>query len=416
MTYIEYFDKEPVENICAALSGTPERIVFLGDSRKRMEKSAEVYRRVFSDRGMYPEILCRTANKNRLDEMITVLCELKDTYQDCVYDATGGSEMYLVGLGIVYERNHGENITIQKTNINSDSVLRMDSNGWSVMKNVPSLSVEENIQIFGGRIIYEDEMPLGTFQWSWSPEFVKDVEGMWEVCRTDTRKWNQQIMVLEAAEKHKAPDSATLTTDVSVDVLVQAMDKSDLNSLIFTDVLSGLIRIGMIEEFREENGMLRITYKDAQIKRCLTKAGLVLELKVFLAAQQTLDTDGKNVYQNVMTGVCIDWDGQVARSIYDSGAQNEVDVIAMHGMIPVFISCKNGMVEVGELYKLYSVAESFGGRYAKKVLIVNGLDVDSDYGENIRQRAEELGIRMVVDFPKKTREEIARMMRSLWRG
>ena len=35
---------------------------------------------------------------------------------------------------------------------------------------------------------------------------------------------------------------------------------------------------------------------------------------------------------------------------------NEIDVMMMHGMQPVFISCKNGSVETEELYKLLKTA------------------------------------------------------------
>ena len=40
----------------------------------------------------------------------------------------------------------------------------------------------------------------------------------------------------------------------------------------------------------------------------------------------------------------------------------------MRGVIPVFVSCKNGAVDSNELYKLNTVADRFGSIYAKKII------------------------------------------------
>ena len=42
--------------------------------------------------------------------------------------------------------------------------------------------------------------------------------------------------------------------------------------------------------------------------------------------------------------------------------KNEIDVMLMRGVVPVFVSCKNGAVKMDELYKLDTVAQRFGGR------------------------------------------------------
>jgi hypothetical protein len=47
---------------------------------------------------------------------------------------------------------------------------------------------------------------------------------------------------------------------------------------------------------------------------------------------------------------------------------NEIDVLSLRGVVPTFISCKNGTVNQMALYELETVAERFGGKYAKKVI------------------------------------------------
>ena len=96
-------------------------------------------------------------------------------------------------------------------------------------------------------------------------------------------------------------------------------------------------------------------------------------MKVFLAALEAQENDGTKTYNDVMNGVYIDWDGDISTDQNGYDTENEIDVIMMHGMVPVFVSCKNGYVDKDELYKLNAVATRFGGKYAKKVLVATSL-------------------------------------------
>ena len=106
---------------------------------------------------------------------------------------------------------------------------------------------------------------------------------------------------------------------------------------------------------------------------------------------------------NVKVGVVIDWDmfdgAAVCRTI------NEIDVMAMRGTVPVFVSCKNGRFDANELYKLNTVAERFGGKYAKKVLVSTSLDhlLSSVL---IRSRMENMKILNVEDIDNMTADEL----------
>jgi hypothetical protein len=78
----------------------------------------------------------------------------------------------------------------------------------------------------------------------------------------------------------------------------------------------------------------------------------------------------------------------------------------MRGMTPLFISCKNGNVSEEELYKLNTVAERFGGPYAKKMLIATDLDrKGSSANRAFIQRAWDMDIFLVTDAAELTREE-----------
>jgi hypothetical protein len=105
-----------------------------------------------------------------------------------------------------------------------------------------------------------------------------------------------------------------------------------------------------------------VSYKNEQVKKCLTKAGQALEMKIYTTAKALLDKDGVPFYDDTLNGVVIDWDGEFhdesVEDIYDT--ENEIDVMLMHDVVPVFISCKNGTVTSDELYKLNTVADHYG--------------------------------------------------------
>ena len=66
-------------------------------------------------------------------------------------------------------------------------------------------------------------------------------------------------------------------------------------------------------------------------------------------------------------GVHLDWDGVIYNNSMKDTV-NEIDVLSLRGVVPTFISCKNGTVNQMALYELETVAERFGGKYAKKVI------------------------------------------------
>ena len=123
------------------------------------------------------------------------------------------------------------------------------------------------------------------------------------------------------------------------------------------------------------------------------------------------DKNGSPLYHDVRVGVVIDWDG--GGSADGHRTINEIDVMAMKGAIPVFISCKNGTFDVGELYKLNTVAQRFGDKYSKKILVTPKLENSSKY-EHVFARMSDMGIRPITNVAEKDDAQTARILRSLW--
>ena len=93
---------------------------------------------------------------------------------------------------------------------------------------------------------------------------------------------------------------------------------------------------------------------------------------------------------------------------------NEIDVLLMKGLVPIFISCKNGMVDQDELYKLNTVAEEFGGPYAKKVLVCTYFGNDESLAHDyFMQRAKDMNIRVIPSVHEMPEEKLVNILGSL---
>lgn len=421
MTLVEFFDRDDVENVCSAFAGTPDRVLLLGKNLKLMKRRCARYAQVLEERGVKPEFVCRALNVNNLSAVTDALCRVVEEYGDCVVDLTGGEDLYLVAAGVVSERFRDKNVQMHRFNVKNNTVTDVDADGVTLLScQAPRLSVEENVKIYGGDVKYGNLKRGATVKWELTDPFKADINAMWDICRRDPRLWNNQIAVLDIADS-LSDSRDPLHTRVAASRLGDAAEDAGVGYVASRRVLSALEEAGLITDFSADGGVFELRYKDPQIKYCLNAAGQALEMKIYLAALEATDDKGEKVYNDALNGVCIDWDGEFGE---DAGVNtaNEIDVMMMRGMVPVFVSCKNGRVDMNELYKLDSVASRFGGKYAKKVLVASSLE-DGSFAESLRQRAGDMGIRIVEGYSRgghkraltqMTDAELNRVVRSLW--
>ena len=119
-----------------------------------------------------------------------------------------------------------------------------------------------------------------------------------------------------------------------------------------------------------------------------------------IVARGLLDDD-ERVYNDALSGVWLDWDG-IPQTSFVPDVYNEVDVLLMHGATPVFISCKSGMMEVDELYKLFTVASRFGDKYARMALVTTSLSELGDKATEEEKAAVKAAIEKLQETLKGT--------------
>lgn len=422
MTFVEFFDKDAVENICACLAHKPDKVIFLGADKKKMEKHIVRYKKVFDERGIDIDFsVPKSVTKNNLQPMIDVLTQIVEENDNCVFGLTGGEDLHLVAMGIVYDRyKDKKNIQMHRFNLKNNTIIDCDQDGNTILDEaLPSLTVQENIRIYGGDVIYEHEKAGTTFQWEYTDDFISDVNTMWDICRENPRKWNAHIGIFAKAETRKKEFDPMLCTKVKMEELKEHMKSTGVELPGLRSLVRSLYLEGLIIEHKIDEEEFFVTFKNEQIKRCLTKAGQVLEMKMSILLMNAKDKKGNPIYNDVVNGVYIDWDGKIHDESGAPDTANEIDVLAMRGTIPVFISCKNGKVLIDELFKLNSVAEQFGGKYAQKILIAPGLYKNefSQY-EYLFQRAEDMHIRVIDsirhNLNELSDEKIIKLFNNLW--
>ena len=96
------------------------------------------------------------------------------------------------------------------------------------------------------------------------------------------------------------------------------------------------------------------------MRRCLQNHGIWLELFAYVSAKRS------GLFSDVRTSVLVDWDGS---EYNNKGTRNEVDVLAVHNVTPVFISCKMGVPTPLALSEIKMLSDKFGGERTQTVLL-----------------------------------------------
>ncbi|MBQ8001532.1 MAG: DUF1887 family protein [Ruminococcus sp.] len=412
MTIIEFYDKADINNIVGALVYKPHKVILIGDCNRDMNQSVEDYRRLLSKKGINTVIDPVKVETQNLHRIYDALVKIVEENEDCVFDLAGGDDLFLVAVGMIAQQ-YKDKVQLHRIDARKNTVTDCDA-GLNTTEEIPlSLSVEELVSVYGGRVIYTEDLDDGTYKWDFNEGFIRDIEKMWDIFKDDPRGWNTQMNALDGMSGKYYGDE-DLYIEANKEEAKAYLKTKDVKFVFFNRMFRRLASAGIIRGYNPgfDSGVFSFSFKNEQVKRCLTKAGQLLELYATYVARE-LFRDGEAFFDDVATGVYIDWDGKLS-SEDEADVHNEIDIILMKGLVPVFISCKSGVVKVDELYKLSSVADRFGGPYVKKVLLSASLDDDKRNGPVVRARAKQMGIRIIDDVDNMSVSYFRKQLCMLW--
>ena len=409
MTIIEFYDKSSIENIAAALLCRPERVILVGDNKKVLARAVDRYQEILEKHGIATQISHISVDKNDLTEIAAAFGEIVEKYDDCAFDLTGGEDMYLVAVGYIKSR-YEDKVQCQRFNLRNGTLNDCDKDGKVCKPEVFKISIEDNIRIYGGEIVTDPQRDAYTYPWDFNEDFEKDIDLMWDICRKNTRLWNSHIGTLSSAcEMFKWEDPLSVCFEKKA--VTEALEADGYRFVCVTWIMNELQKRGLIHSLIMSD-WISFSFKNEQVKQSLTVAGQVLELAVAKTLRSLKDKNGDLLYDDVKVGVVIDWDGGDETDEYRT--VNEIDVVAIKGVVPIYISCKNGDFDVNELYKLSTVADRFGGKYAKKALVSTELGTLGAKSDYIRARMKDMNIRSIDNIDEMTDPDLEKELRKIW--
>lgn len=412
MTVLEFFDKNPLENLVTALTLRPERIIFFGN-KDLMSQQREACIDLLKKKKIGTEVIWQRVDCDNLPLLIETLERTVAKETDCIIDVTGGEDLVLVAAGAVYEKlRKSRNVQLQRFDLSRRKFFDCDGDEKVLNETLPQLTVEENIALRGGVVRYQSKEASGTEKWEITRALKRYTDILWNISRRDPAQWNSAVSVLRGQEKR--PDrKKSLQVTLNIAKLKKAVEKSDAGFSYLHTMLRELQNEKLFLDYTETEEKITYRYCDEALYRLLSKAGNVLEVKILLLVLGMKNEDGSPWCTDAVNGVYIDWDGQLhTRYDEEKDTENEIDVLLMRDIFPVFISCKNGMVKEEELYKLSTVADRFGGKYTRRVLCATYLGKSEGSNAYLRQRAADMYISLIENIHTMSDAEIEAKLRT----
>ena len=355
---IKFLSMEPVENLVTAMHWRIDKIIFFGYEdylavrKKDTESFLKKYCRV-------ERVEFHTVSRTNLDNILKKIREQvasEYSYGNPVFlDLTGGKGQVLAAFGMLQQElalpMHlywiSEKRLIEYCH---DKEKRLSS---IVRPQSVELDLNRYIEMRGGVINYRMHKEIKEIDDEETEEIVNSI---WSLFLKHEDRWSAISGFLQR----------TLRTE-SLEIVLDAHDTRDelkksrtLPPALFEEFLEDAENRGIIHDLEISRREISFRFRSHIVRNILTDAGSILELHVYQIFRAGTP--------NCKVGVHLDWDG-IIHSHSGKDVVNEIDVLALHGLIPTFISCKIGTADKNALYELSAVAARFGGRFSKKTLV-----------------------------------------------
>lgn len=347
-TLIELYDERPIENVLASEVFHPERTVFLCPADIAHDKVVQDKLRLyFQHRNLNTELIFLESSLYNSGKIEKQLRNVMDTYPDCVLDITGGTDAALYAGGqfgcktdipvFTYSRRRNRFFDIHNAPFAEDLEC-------AVQHKVEDCFMMAGGALRGGRVdndILTDYMDI--------------IDPFFRLYMHHRRDWTHIVGYIQRASQTDRELPPTLHVDAPYTVKGEHGSRLDAPEKALLD----LEKLGFIKHVTISTNGVTFDFKDYQIRTWLRDIGSVLELYVYKCC---LDA---GIFNDVRTSAVVDWEGD-HRS---DNVTNEIDVMAMRGIIPAFISCKTCDISTEALNELAILRDRFGGEAAKAAIV-----------------------------------------------
>lgn len=377
----EFLDEEPIENIITCLHYKVDKVVFFGNRELLIEKKNSMERFLKKHCSVKQVEFLEISDTDLgavVEVMRSAIRKEREKGNECYFDVTGGEGLALLAFGIISRELQ---VPMHMYDVEKDELREFDKDyAERISKNVSEqhirLNLDKIVEMHGGVVSYKHNKG---YKGQHDEGDLADIRKLWKINQRYEREWNQFAMFL-------ARHAQDMMVDLSAEVVNADMKtrRSIGTTKKLNQILDTCSEEGVLRNVRHEKERYSFTYKNEFVKSCMCDSGSVLEQYTYMCEQDNPGT------LDCRVGVHIDWDG-ILHEEQGVDVLNEIDVLSLCGNVPVFISCKGGSVDQMALYELDAVASRFGGKYAKKVIVLS-----KELSRGHALRAKEMGIEVRV--------------------
>ena len=356
---VEFLDNEPLENVITSLHYCVDKTIFFGYADVIRAQKRRVERFLLKHCQVKEVAFYAVPTADFEGVLRTIRKRVGAEYEaghKVFFDITGGEPLILAAFGVL----SGElRAPMHCYDIPGDRLIELNTGAGHAISKLARVqqmefTLDQYIEMMGGVINYRLNKALSSTR---NEEFEELMPRLWKVSNDNSDAWNAFSDMLKRFSNTEYGLVVDLT-EKQVEAYLKESRKLNSRQRL-ADLLADCTREGLLEQASCDAGLF-FKYRNSFVKECLLNTGSILELHTYM--------EEKKDSTDCLVGIHLDWDG----FIQHDGRQdvlNEVDVLVLRGYIPTFISCKNGGVDKNALYELHTVAEKFGGKYAKKVLV-----------------------------------------------
>ena len=366
-TLIELYDTSPIRNVLATVMFRPQEMILIcppevaeDPNQKRSLRDFFAYLNCPVKLTLIPVTLLDAGKTER------VLREVLESHHDCAIDISGGTDAALFAAGVA-----SGDTPVFTYSVRKDTFFEIKNAPFArSLPNTVHLDVRSCLMMAGGTLLPGREDNAGL------AEMSDRIDRLFRVYSTFRPQWNRQISYIQ-----KISSAEPGVLEAGGQLREKAGNKNiDADGEFF----GALEEAGLILNLQHTDESVSFRFLDERVRFWLRDVGAVLELQVFRACRAA------GCFDDVVLSAVVNWQsGKINRD----SVTNEIDVMAVQGIQPVFISCKTSEVHTDALNELAILRDRFGGKFARAILVTSG--VTGKTREPVRRRADKLGIELV---------------------
>ena len=369
-TLIELYDsKNTIDNILASYIFQPDQVVFLCDGSPKNLAGVKELQWAFKEK--FPQ-MAFSYTFLRNSQQVPQVCErLISLYPDPVFDLTGGRDSISFAVAQFCHQRVRPCICIdwqEKEILCSEAAQEYKESFF-----MPQLTINDILRANGATACRSMHQTPPKERYNALTEFFE------ETLRRP-KEWHSYCRYLQQTASQAQREGHPLTIQGNGVIY----ERGGKMLQCHPDFARLALKLGFFTQLEMKKTQVSLTFADETMLRYLTSQGTWLELYVYIIAKQS----GR--FHDCQMSVVIDWDGVFQKR---DNVVNEIDVMLMRGIRPVFVSCKTSVPTTENLNEIELYAKKLGGSQAVAMLVTT-TDVQKE-APIVAERAEELDVILV---------------------